>query len=293
MKAIYKRELRSYFTNIMGWLFIALITVVFGICVRAKNYVGQYPYVEFNFYTTAMLITLILGIAVLTMRCVAEERRQKTDQLLYSLPVSTTQVILGKYFALMTVMGLACVLMIPYPFILSMYAQEAGAVNIMSALSGIVGFVFLGATLMAIGVFTSAVTDNQVVSAVLSFAIMIGFLLTSTLAGYIPATAFASLCALEAFLVIFAIVMGLMTHNYWFGLIVGVVTCAGTMGLYTIKQTWFEGLFPKILRAISMFDRYNSFVYRTFDISAIIFDISVAALFLFFAVQAMEKRRWS
>ncbi len=293
MRAIYKRELRSYFTGIMGWMFIALITVIFGICVRAKNFVGQYPYVEFNFYSTAMLISLILGVAVLTMRCVAEERRQKTDQLLYSLPVSTTQVILGKYFALMTVLALACALMLPYPFILSHYGQEAGAVNIPSAISGIVGFVFLGATLMAIGVFTSAVTDNQVVSAVLSFAIMIGFLLTSTLAAYIPDTAFASLCALEAFLVIFAIVMGLMTHNYWFGLIVGVVTCAGTMGLYTVKQTWFESLFPKILRAISMFDRYNSFVYRTFDISAIIFDVSVAALFLFFAVQAMEKRRWS
>ncbi len=293
MRAIYKRELRSYFTGIMGWLFIALMTIVFGICVRVKNMIGAYPYVEYNFYSTAMLITLILGVAVLTMRSVADEKRQKTDQLLYSLPVSTAKVILGKYFALMTVMGLACLLMVPYPFILSMYGTVEGAVNIASAISGIIGFFFLGASLMAIGVFTSSVTDNQVVAAVLSFAIMIGFLLTSTLANYLPDTAFASLCALEAFLVIFAIIMGLMTHNYWFGLIIGVVTCLGTMGLYMIRQTWFESLFPKILRAISMFDRYNSFVYRTFDITAIIFDVSLAALFLFFAVQAMEKRRWS
>ncbi len=293
MSAIYRRELRSYFNGIMGWLYIALLTIVFAICVRAKNLTGSYPYMEYNFYTTAMLIALILGTAVLTMRCVAEDKRQKTDQLLYSLPISTTQIIMGKYFALVTVLGLACVLMLPWPFILSMYATAAGAVNILSAISGIIGFFFLGASLMAVGVFTSAVTENQVVAAVLSFGIMILFLLTSTLADFIPDTAFTSLCAIEVLLVIFAIVMGVMTKNYWFGLIVGAVTCLGTMGLYNLRQSWFESLLPKILRAISMFDRFNTFVYRTFDITAIIFDITVAALFLFFAVQAMEKRRWS
>lgn len=293
MSAIYRRELRSYFQGLMGWLFIALITAVFGISVLSRNFIGLYPYIEDNFSSPIVLIAAILGISVLTMRCVAEDKRQKTDQLLYSLPISTTQVIMGKYFALVTVLAIAFALILPYPFILSLYTTSAGGVNIFSAISGILGFFFLCCSLMAVGVFASTVTENQVVSAVLSFGIMVLFLLSSTLAAFIPDTAFASLFALEVALVILAIVMGVMTHNYWFGLIVGVVTCLGTMGLYMAKQSMFESLFPKILRALSMFDRFNTFTYRIFDITSIIFDITVAALFLFFAVQSMEKRRWS
>ena len=293
MKAIYKRELRGYFTGIMGWLFIALVTAVFGVHVYLRNLSGAYPYVEYCFCYPLVLVSLIVGITILTMRCVAEERRQKTDQLLYSLPISTTRVILGKYFALLSVLAITMLLMVPYPFILRMYTVEGGMVNIASAISAIIGFFFLGASLMSIGVFTSSVTDNQVVSAILSLVVMIFLLLASSLAQLIPATAFASLCVIEGVLVIFAIVMGVMTHNYWFGLGIGVITCLATMGLYLYDMTLFEGLFPAILRAISMFDRFNSFLYRTFDITAIIFDITVSALFLFLAVQAMEKRRWS
>lgn len=293
MSAIYRRELRSYFNGFMGWLFIALITAVFGVSVFSRNFIGLYPYVEDNFSSPIMIIAAILGIAVLTMRCVAEDKRQKTDQLLYSLPISTTEIILGKYFALVTVLAITFALMLPYPFILNLYTTAAAGVNIYSAISGILGFFFLCCSLMAIGVFASTVTENQVVSAVLSFGIMVLFLLSSTIAAYIPDTAFASLCAIEAVLVILAIVVGVMTHNYWFGLIIGVVTCVGTMVMYLVQQSWFESLFPKMLRAISMFDRFGTFTFRIFDITAIIFDISLAALFLFFAVQSMEKRRWS
>ncbi len=289
MIAVFKRELASYFTGIMGWLFLALITCVMGIMVSLQCLNYGYPYFEYCLYTSLTLIVLILGISVLTMRSVADERRQRTDQLLYSLPISTFSILLGKYLALLVVYAIAVALMTPYPLILAQF----GKTNLWGAYGSLIGFFFLGASLLAIGLFASAITENQVVAAVISFGIMMAFLAMSMLTDVVSATAFTSLCAVVILVVIVAILVGVLTKNYWFALGIGALGCVAACAVFGIDNTLYEGLVIRMMQNLSMFDRFNNFIYGTFDLTALVYDVSIVGLFLFLAVQAFEKRRWS
>lgn len=287
MAAVYKREVRSYFTNIMGYLFIAFLILVCGIYTMALNLRSGYS--NFEYVLSNMTFVFVVAVPILTMRSVSEDRRQKTDQLLYSLPMSTTEIIVGKYLALLTVYGVAIVIMCFIPPILSQF----GTVNFRSAYAGLLGFFCLGACLLALGVFISSLTENQVVAAVLGFAAVLVWYLMSSLATYISSTAFASLAALFIVYIIIGILLNFLTKNYFFAIVVAAVCFLVTGGVYFYDSTLFESLFPTLLTYLSVFDRFYEFIYGTLDLTAIVYMLSVACLFLFFAVQAMEKRRWS
>ena len=110
MKAIYKRELRSYFTSMTGYIFIAVILAFTGIYFMAVNMYGGYPY--FSQALANTLPVFMFAIPVLTMRSFADERRSKTDQLLLTAPVSLTQIVMGKYLAMVTVFAIPVVICI-------------------------------------------------------------------------------------------------------------------------------------------------------------------------------------
>ena len=106
MIAIFKREFKSYFINVSGYVFLAAIWLFSGIFATALNFIGQYAAYE---YALSNLVTvLMLIVPILTMRSMSEDRRTKTDMLLYSLPVSSAQVVLGKYFAMLGKFGRPC-----------------------------------------------------------------------------------------------------------------------------------------------------------------------------------------
>ncbi|MBQ6990929.1 MAG: ABC transporter permease, partial [Clostridia bacterium] len=145
MLAIYQRELRSYFTGFVGYVFAAFILLFGGIytmVINLSNGITNFEYVLGN-----MSFVFIIAVPVLTMRVLAEERKQKTDLLLYSLPRSMTAIVLGKYFAMLTVFAVPMGVMAVYPILLSMY----GEINMAVAYSAILGFFLMGAVLIAIG----------------------------------------------------------------------------------------------------------------------------------------------
>ena len=161
MIAIFKREFKSYFINMSGYVFIGVLWLFSGIFATALNLIGQYAAYE---YALSNLVTvLMLIVPILTMRSMSEDRRAKTDMLLYSLPVSSTEVILGKYFAMLAVWGVACLGMGATPVILGMF----GAVNFASAYGALLGFFLLGAALIAVCTFVSSLTENQLIAAIL------------------------------------------------------------------------------------------------------------------------------
>jgi ABC-2 type transport system permease protein len=287
MTAVYKRELRSYFTGIMGYLFIAFLVLVAGIYAMALNFQGGYP--NFEYVLSNMSFIFIIAIPILTMRSVSEDRKQKTDQLLYALPMSTAEIIVGKFLALLTVFGAAVLILCTIPPILSHY----GTVNFRAAYAALLGYFCLGGCLIAMGVFISSLTENQVVAAVLGFGAMLLWYLLSSLSSYVSSTAFASLAALCALFVVLGLVLDLLTKNYLFAIAVTAVCCLVTGGVFFYDNTKFEGLFPNLMSSISVFDRFYVFINGTLDLTAIVYMISLCGLFLFFAVQAMEKRRWS
>lgn len=289
MLAIYKRELRACFTGPMGWIYMAFLSVVLGIMVRINCFVGGYPQFEQVLASMLFLIVTILALCLLTMRVLSEERRQKTDQLLYSLPLSTGKVVTGKYLAMLTVVAITCVLFGAYPLVLGQY----GAVNYISAYTGVFGYFCLCAALLAMGMFASSLTENQVVAAIIGLAFMFASFMVSSLSSYIPATGFASLCVLWALALVLALVIWALTRSVKFAVIAGSVCVLGIGVVYFLNATLFEGLVQSILTSISVFDRFYLMIMGTLDWTTVFFDLSVTVLFLFFTVQSMEKRRWS
>ena len=197
MKAIYKRELKGLFSNMTGYVFIAFILLMAGIYSIALNFTYGYP--NFEYALSNMSFIFILVVPILTMRIFSEEKHNRTDQLLYYLPVKVPSIVLGKYLAMLTVYAIPTVFMMLYPVILSMF----GTVNFKSAYSAQLGFFFLGAALIAIGMFVSSLTESQIISCVVSLgAILLSYLMTS-ITGLLPTTASGSLfCYILLFIAI-------------------------------------------------------------------------------------------
>lgn len=180
MKAIFQREFKSYFTSITGYAFAAFLLLFIGIYTMSVCLVGYYPNYEYVLGNTAFIFLLI--VPIITMKTFAEERKQKTDQLLYALPIGMPKVVIGKYLALLAVFAVPLVPAAVYPLILKMY----GSVSLSVVFATFVGFFLLGAALLAFGMFVSSLTESQPLAAGISFLIILINFLSSSLASYMP-----------------------------------------------------------------------------------------------------------
>lgn len=244
---------------------------------------------NFEYVLGNMSFVFLVIVPILTMRVLAEERRQKTDQLLYSLPLTMTKVVLGKYAAMLMMLLLPVGIVCLYPLILSSF----GHVYLPASFSAIAGFFFLGAALLAIGMFISSVTDSQAVAAGLCFVAMLLNYYISSLASYVSTSSFASFAAFTILILVLAVIIRLMTKSSFAALVVGIVLEAALLLWYLFHSTGFEGLFAQVMQELSLFDRFYQFVDGVFDVTSIVYFITVIGFFLFLSVQSMEKRRWS
>ena len=286
MLAIYQRELKSYFTGFIGYVFVAFILLFGGIytmVINLSNGITNFEYVLGN-----MSFVFIIAVPVLTMRVFAEERKQKTDLLLYSLPRSMTSIVLGKYLAMLTVLAVPMLVMAVYPIILSMY----GEVNMAVAYSAMLGFFLMGSVLIGIGMLVSSFCDNQAIAAAVCFVIVLVNFFISDLASFISAEANASLLALTVLVFVVALIVRYLTASHVAAGVMAVLGVAALVVAYAIEKTLFEGLFAKILSSVSVFDRFYSFTDGVFDLGAVVYFLSVMALMVFYTVQSMERRRW-
>lgn len=287
MFAIYKKELKNYFINMTGYIFIGFMLAVTGIFTTLINLISTYP--SFENVLSNITIVFLLIIPILTMRSVAEERHSKTDQLLYSLPVSVTQIVLAKYLAMFTVFLIPVGIIGLYPLILSIF----GTVYLGTAYGALLGFTLLGGALIAVGMFMSSLTESQVIAAVTSFGVIFAMYLMSAIASLIPAGAMASLIAFAVVVLIFAGVVYSLTKN---STVAGITAAAGAFilaGIYFINSSIFDGLFANVLNWLSVFDRFSTFTTGLFDLTSVVYYVSLIVLFVFATVQSVEKRRWS
>ncbi len=163
MFAIYKRELKSYFNSFIGFLFIGAVLFILGLYFTVYNLVYGYPYISYAVSSAVFL--LFIGVPVLTMRILSEERKQKTDQLILTAPVSVGSIVIGKFLALITIFAIPIVIIGIYPIVLSAF----GSVPMAESYLSILGFFLYGMTCIAIGVLISSLTESQVIAAVISF----------------------------------------------------------------------------------------------------------------------------
>ncbi len=182
MVAIYKRELKSCFHSFIGFLFIAVTLFFIGLYFTVYNLMSGSPY--FSYALSSILFLFMISIPVLTMRVLAEERKQKTDQLILTAPVSVGAVVLGKFLALATVFAIPTMIICVYPLILSAY----GTISIVETYIAILAFFLYGSTCIAIGLFVSSLTESQVIAAVLSFGLLFLGYMMSGICGLISST---------------------------------------------------------------------------------------------------------
>lgn len=287
MIAVFKHELKSYFHSLTAYIFGAFLLAFVGI--GAMMYNIQASVSNFEYVLSFSSIIFVIIVPILTMRVIAEERKQKTDQLLYSLPLNTFDVVMGKYLALLVVFLIPLAIICLYPLIFSQF----GDVYLLTSYGSILAFFVMGAALLAIGVFISSLTDNQGFAAGIGIAVILLNYYSVSLAEYVSSTAMGSAIVLCVFSVILGFVVYHLTKNDTLSYGVVIVLILGICITYRINNSLFEGLIPDIMSKLSLFKRFTTFVNGVFDMNAIVYYLSVIVFFLFLSVQSLEKRRYN
>lgn len=287
MRAVFRHEVSSHLTNPTSYVFGAFVLLFAGIYTMAYNIDSALA--NFEYAIGSMAFVFLVTIPILTMRVLSEERKQKTDQLLYSLPLSMTQVVAGKFAALLVMLLLPLAIISLYPLVLCAF----GNVYLPAAFSAITGFFLLGASLLSIGMYISSVTENQAIAAGLCFVVMLINFYIADLATYVATTAFASFAAFAIMALLIGIVLYLMTKNSFAATVVTAVLEGVLLVFYMIDGPSFGGMFPSLMKELSLFQRFYNFVDGIFDLTSIVYFLSVIGIFLFLSIQSLEKRRWS
>lgn len=287
MTAVYKRELKSYLTSMIGYLFIFFVLVLTGVYFSAYQLSAAYP--KFEYTLSSLTFVFLIGVPLLTMRVLAEERKQKTDQLLLTAPVSVGNIVMGKYLALVTVYAIPVLIMCTYPLIMAKF----GEVSYAASYTGILGFFLLGCANLAIGVFLSALTESQVIAAVLTFVFLFAFYMMNGISSFFSKTSMST-CVTFALLILAAsLIIYTMIKNAVISAIIGAVGEIALVIIYVIKSDLFEGGIQKVLEIFNISGHFENFTNGIFDITGIIYFLSVIAVCMFLTMQSILKRRWN
>lgn len=288
MLAIYKREFKSYFQSMVGCVFVAFLVAFTGIYFTAYNLNAGYPY--FSYTLSGSLIVFIVGIPLITMRSFAEERKNKTDQLLLTAPVSLTKIVLGKYLAMISVVAIPNLIFCLFPLLIKMN----GTAYLKTDYISIGVFFLLGCVYVAIGMFMSALTESQMIAFITTFGLLLVLYLWNGIIGFLPSSAIGSLIGL---IVIFTILIAYvyhMTENWMLSAVLEVIGIVASVVTYIVKSSLFENLLTKILGKLALADVFTDITNNHIvDITGIVLYLSVIAIFIVLTIQAIQKRRWS
>lgn len=257
MLAIYKKEMRSYFINPVGYVFIGVfLALSAGLCC--------YTTLQSNTYSTAsyyywLILSMIIIIPLLTMRTFSEERKMRTEQMLMTAPISITGMVMGKYLAAMTIYGgsllISCINLIP----LYIIGKEESALDpdgltikgpvTPEIIGSLLGVLLVGAVFIAIGILISSMTENQLSAAVVTIAVL-------------------------AVMLILNILNNVGTEE------------AGTrlINNYAVRY---------VIDWISVVSRFTNLQYGILDWSAMLYYVSMTFIAIYLTVRVYERRRWA
>lgn len=288
MLAIYKRELKSYFHSMTGCVFIAFLVMFTGIYFMAYNLNAGYPY--FSYTLSGFLIVFLVGIPLLTMRSFSEERKTKTDQLLLTAPVSLTKVVLGKYFAMVTVLAVPNVIFCLFPLLIKLQ----GTAYLLVDYSSIAVFFLLGCVYLAIGMFMSSLTESQIIAFISTFGILLLLYLWDGILSFLPSSALSGMIGILLILTLIVVYIYHMTKNWMLAAGIEAVGIAAALIVYFVKSSLYENLLTKLLGRLALADVFmNISSSNIVDVSGLLLYVSILIIFVFLTIQTIQKRRWS
>ncbi|MBQ7131856.1 MAG: ABC transporter permease subunit [Oscillospiraceae bacterium] len=247
MGAIFRREITSYFTSPVGYVFLAVFYFCAGIffwagCLQALT-------ADMSACFALMFYVNLIFVPLITMKLLSDDKRLRTDQALLTSPVSLAGIVYGKFFAALVLYVAAVAIFPVFGMILSLF----GEVPWSTTFGTVIGLFFLGAAFISIGIFVSSLTENVVVAAVLAIVFNLVFLIMDTISDLIAKISIDNV-------------------------------------------DWLNKVFEAIangIKNLSFYDKYNEFTTGVFNVSSILFYLSIVAVFNFLTIRVLEKRRWS
>ncbi len=235
MSAIFKKEFSSYFRNARGYVFLALGTVAIAVLTLFYNF--YYGSTRIELVLTAMTLVFGLTAPIITAKSFAKERAAKTELLLFSLPISSAEIVFGKFLAALCLVGVECSLLLLLPVILSIF----GTVSYLSAYASVFGFILFAAMMLSIFIFISCTSKKPLIATLISYAVSLGIFLI----GFVPTVRTPSV-------------------------------------LYTLTT---------VADKLSLFEILDNLANGLFDINALLYCISLTAIFVFMSIRTLENRR--
>ena len=287
MIAIYKKELRAYFNSMIGWMFLAFFFLGVGFYHAMINLLQGYGLLTYAL--TSVVIIIILIFPIFTMRIMAEETRQKTDQLLYTAPVSIVQIVLGKFLAMATIFAIGVAVVGLYPLSMIPY----GDVVFVQEYVSLLGFFLMGCVYLAIGLFISSLMSSQILAAVLSIFVFLFSFFAGSIAELFAADNQTALKFMIVLWLVVALIIYMLVKNFFAAAVIWLVGEGILLLVYKLKSELFDGLIDKVFGSLSITDHYNNFSYGILSVADVVYFVTVTALFLFFTVQVINKKRWS
>lgn len=290
MTAIFKRELRSYFHGMLGYVLTAFLLASSSIYFLALNL--GYGLTDFGYYTLYRTIfMLLLYIPVLTMRSLAEERRSRTDQLLLTSPVPVWGIVLGKFFAMCAVFALPCLMDVV--MILILWALGGTVPALAANFAALLCYFLLGCAAIAMGEFLSGLTENPIIAAVAGFSVLLLAYMMPSLRSLFNAGSAVALAVFTAIAGAASLMAGLRTRSFILGCLTFAALCLGLTGLFLLQSAWLTEAFSAVLSVLCFFTPFEDFVNNSFSLPTLVYYLTVTGMFLFFTAQSIEKRRWN
>ena len=287
MTAIFKREFKSCFTGMIGWVIAAVSLFFLGLYFTNRNLL--YASSDFASVIYTMTMILLFLLPAISMRSFAEERKNKTDQLLLTSPVSIPAIVAGKFLAELAVFALPLAAAVVMPLLL----QAFGTVSLVAAYSALLGYLLLGGACLAVGTWISALTENQILAYLATFgALLVAYLMNGIQTMFTTGNLLAFIVFMVVLLVA-SVLVGVICKRLAAG---AVVFCAGAVVLFVLFQlrpAWLLTAFNAVLSALALFEPFKDIVGGMFSIPAIVYYLSVMGLFLFLTGQALARRRWN
>ena len=287
MTAIFKREFKSCFTGMIGWVIAAVSLFFLGLYFTNRNLL--YASSDFASVLYTMTMILLFLLPAISMRSFAEERKNKTDQLLLTSPVSIPAIVAGKFLAELAVFALPLAAAVVMPLLL----QAFGTVSLVAAYSALLGYLLLGGACLAVGTWISTLTENQILAYLATFgALLVAYLMNGIQTMFTTGNLLAFVVFMIVLLVA-SVLVGVICKRLAAG---AAVFCAGAVVLFVLFQlrpAWLLTAFYAVLSALALFEPFKDIVGGMFSIPAIVYYLSVMGLFLFLTGQALARRRWN
>ena len=286
MTAIYKKEMRTFFTQMTGYVFIGFLLLLVGIWFVFLNLMTF----SANFHVVLGNVTIFFFILIptLTMRIFSEEAKQKTDQLLFTSPLNAAQIVVGKFLAAITLFLLGVFISVLLPLMI----RGSAELPVNQILGAYIGFVLLGIACIAVGIFISVLTENQIIAAVATMGAIFVLFLIDMIALSLPTSTFASLMFVVFVIAAATAIWYNSIKNIAASVIFGICACLVAGGLYLYDNHIYDGVIVRVLLWFSIFARFNTFGHGILHISDVVYYISFSLLFVYLTVNVIEKRRW-